>query len=57
MLQGPYVDQFGEEDPGLKRGKPLMLEDDRLEQLKDLFVKLQVGIQNPKPLRAHRNYF
>jgi hypothetical protein len=57
MLAGPYVDQFGEEDPGLKRGKPLTLVEERMQQLKEVYMNLLIGVQNPKPLRAHRNYF
>jgi hypothetical protein len=34
----PYVDEHGEEDSGLRRGRPLHLDERRLRQLQRLFV-------------------
>ena len=36
-MQSVYVDQYGEEDVGLRRGRPLYLSQARYNKLKDLY--------------------
>eukprot|EP00727_Mastigamoeba_balamuthi_P013243 m51a1_g8541 hypothetical protein (2296) ;mRNA; f:35376-52932 len=38
VVPSPYVDAHGEEDPMLRRGRPLLRDDERLEQLRLMFV-------------------
>ncbi|KAL6074411.1 E3 ubiquitin-protein ligase ubr1 [Balamuthia mandrillaris] len=40
----PYLDSHGEEDFGLKRGRPLFLDPSRKEQLRMLFLKHEIGV-------------
>jgi len=53
----PYLDARGEEDPLLKRGKPLYLDEQRYSQLRVMLVALQIDEQilNPAEKTAQRN--
>jgi E3 ubiquitin-protein ligase UBR1 len=37
-VQSVYLDQYGEEDPGLRRGRPLYLSLPRYQQLVQLYM-------------------
>jgi hypothetical protein len=39
----PYVDEYGEEDPGLRRGRPLLLDQTRLAQLHRIWASHSIA--------------
>jgi len=50
----PYLDTRGEEDPLLKRGKPLYLDEQRYTQLRAMILALQIDEQILNPTTAEK---
>lgn len=51
LYPSPYLDAYGEEDPGLRRGRPLKLNLERYQQLKLLVLQHKIGITNGRAIR------
>jgi len=50
----PYLDAHGEEDEGLRRGRPLFLDMERYEQLRTIWTRHQVANTIAKESAAHQ---
>jgi hypothetical protein len=51
FLPTPYLDQFGEQQNGLRRGRILTLNTDRYDHLRDLIAQFKVGAVDSIPLQ------
>jgi E3 ubiquitin-protein ligase UBR2 len=54
-LTPPYLDQYGESDPGLRRGSPLILSEESLQQLHQVWFQHRVPERIIQEMESHRN--
>ncbi|CAI8025784.1 E3 ubiquitin-protein ligase UBR2, partial [Geodia barretti] len=54
-LTPPYLDQYGESDPGLRRGSPLLLSEESVQQLDTVWFQHQVPERITQEMEQNRN--